>query len=167
LRGWLTSRRQAGRLQAVTRPLGPLGSSSSQHRWTPELVLQKSHASFRITCICVTGSVTGSDACVPLPEPPEQESPSCRLEGCVVGPTLAGRRGACGSSATRETFLLLSGLELGDSEVYQPCIRARIGDRHTHAGVKHTHARVGETGVYCRTTSASTAPRTPRRTCCP
>ncbi|KAJ1470919.1 hypothetical protein T484DRAFT_3566487 [Baffinella frigidus] len=31
------------------RPLGPLGSSSSQHRRTPELVLQKRHASFRIT----------------------------------------------------------------------------------------------------------------------
>ena len=30
-------------------PLGPLDSSSSQHRRTPELVLQKSHASFRIT----------------------------------------------------------------------------------------------------------------------
>ena len=30
-------------------PLGPLGPSSSQHRRTPELVLQKSHASFRIT----------------------------------------------------------------------------------------------------------------------
>jgi len=29
--------------------LGPLGSSSSQHRRTPELVLQRSHASFRIT----------------------------------------------------------------------------------------------------------------------
>ena len=27
---------------------GPLGYSSSQHRRTPELVLQKSHASFRI-----------------------------------------------------------------------------------------------------------------------
>ena len=33
----------------VPIPLGPLGSSSSQHRRTPELVLQKSHASFRIT----------------------------------------------------------------------------------------------------------------------
>ena len=30
-------------------PLGPLGSSSSQHRCTPEIVLQKGHASFRIT----------------------------------------------------------------------------------------------------------------------
>ena len=30
-------------------PLGPLGSSSSQQRRTPGLVLQKSHASFRIT----------------------------------------------------------------------------------------------------------------------
>jgi len=30
-------------------PLVPLGSSSFQHRRTPELVLQKSHASFRIT----------------------------------------------------------------------------------------------------------------------
>ena len=30
-------------------PLGPLGSSSSQHRRTPEIVLQKGHASFRIT----------------------------------------------------------------------------------------------------------------------
>ena len=30
-------------------PLGPSGSSSSQHRRRPELVLQKSHASFRIT----------------------------------------------------------------------------------------------------------------------
>ena len=33
----------------TSKPLGPLGSSSSQHRRTPELVLQKSHASFRIT----------------------------------------------------------------------------------------------------------------------
>ena len=31
------------------RHSGPLGSSSSQHRRTPELVLQKSRASFRIT----------------------------------------------------------------------------------------------------------------------
>jgi hypothetical protein len=41
-----------GEVQRVARrkhPLGPLGSSSSQHRRTPELVLQKSHASFRIT----------------------------------------------------------------------------------------------------------------------
>ena len=30
-------------------PSGPLGSSSSQHRRTLEVVLQKSHASFRIT----------------------------------------------------------------------------------------------------------------------
>ena len=30
-------------------PLGPLGSSSSKHRRTPEIVLQKDHASFRIT----------------------------------------------------------------------------------------------------------------------
>jgi len=30
-------------------PSGPLGSSSSQHKRTPELVLQKDHASFRIT----------------------------------------------------------------------------------------------------------------------
>ena len=32
-----------------TNPLGPLGSSSSQHMRTLELVLQKSHASFWIT----------------------------------------------------------------------------------------------------------------------
>ena len=32
-----------------SRLLGPLDSSSSQHRRTPELVLQKDHASFRIT----------------------------------------------------------------------------------------------------------------------
>jgi len=31
----------------VNAPLGPLGSSSSQHRRTPELVLQKDHASFQ------------------------------------------------------------------------------------------------------------------------
>ena len=30
------------------RPLGPLGFSSSQHRQTPELLLQKSHASVRM-----------------------------------------------------------------------------------------------------------------------
>ena len=42
-------------------PLGPLGSSSSQHRRTPEIVLLKGHASFRITSgppvqrIAVTG----------------------------------------------------------------------------------------------------------------
>ncbi|KAJ1480681.1 hypothetical protein T484DRAFT_1956065 [Baffinella frigidus] len=46
---------QAGRV-GITCPLGPLGSSSSQHRRTPELVLQESHASFRITfrppCTC-------------------------------------------------------------------------------------------------------------------
>jgi hypothetical protein len=30
-------------------PLGALGFSSFQHRRTPEVVLQKSHASFRIT----------------------------------------------------------------------------------------------------------------------
>ena len=30
-------------------PLGPLGSSSSQHRRTPEIVLKKDHDSFRIT----------------------------------------------------------------------------------------------------------------------
>ena len=35
--------------RALDHPLGPLGSSSSQHRRTLELVLQKSHASFRIT----------------------------------------------------------------------------------------------------------------------
>eukprot|EP00290_Baffinella_frigidus_P009741 CAMPEP_0180138960 /NCGR_PEP_ID=MMETSP0986-20121125/13242_1 /TAXON_ID=697907 /ORGANISM="non described non described, Strain CCMP2293" /LENGTH=79 /DNA_ID=CAMNT_0022080959 /DNA_START=242 /DNA_END=477 /DNA_ORIENTATION=- len=32
-----------------TKHLGPLGSSSSHHRRTPELVLQKGHASFRMT----------------------------------------------------------------------------------------------------------------------
>jgi hypothetical protein len=31
------------------RSLGPLVSASSQHRRTPEIVLQKGHASFRIT----------------------------------------------------------------------------------------------------------------------
>ena len=31
-------------------PLRPLGSSSSQRRWTPELVLQESHSSFRVGC---------------------------------------------------------------------------------------------------------------------
>ena len=30
-------------------PSGPLGYSSSQHRRTPEIVLKKDHASFRIT----------------------------------------------------------------------------------------------------------------------
>ena len=30
-------------------PLGPLGSSSSQHRRTPELVLWKDHTSFQFT----------------------------------------------------------------------------------------------------------------------
>jgi len=28
----------------LVRPLGPVGSASSQHRWTLELVLQNSHA---------------------------------------------------------------------------------------------------------------------------
>ncbi|KAJ1473894.1 hypothetical protein T484DRAFT_3304412 [Baffinella frigidus] len=41
----------AGGTHAPTapRPLGPLGSSSSHDRRTPELILQKGHASFRIT----------------------------------------------------------------------------------------------------------------------
>ena len=36
-------------LPQLQGPVGPSGSPSSQHRRTPELVLQKSHASFRIT----------------------------------------------------------------------------------------------------------------------
>ena len=38
-----------GGLPYPAGPLGPLGSSSSQHRRTPEIVLKKDHASFRIT----------------------------------------------------------------------------------------------------------------------
>ena len=34
---------------AILHPFGPLGSSGSQHTRTPELVLEKGHASFRIT----------------------------------------------------------------------------------------------------------------------
>ena len=33
----------------LLHPSGSSGSASSQHRWTPELVLYKGHASFRIT----------------------------------------------------------------------------------------------------------------------
>ena len=48
-----TAPRQAPLLHSTllrtTAPLGPLGSSSSLQRRTPELVLQKGHASFRIT----------------------------------------------------------------------------------------------------------------------
>jgi len=42
---------RGGPAPQLTYPLGPLDSSSSQHRRTPELVLQKGHASFRITSI--------------------------------------------------------------------------------------------------------------------
>ena len=52
--------------------LGPLGPSSSQHRRTPELVLQKRHASFRITF-----SPPGAEFVVHTPndspEPAEEE----------------------------------------------------------------------------------------------
>ena len=40
---------QGSQAYGTSGPFGPLGSSRSQHRRTPELVLQKSHASFRIT----------------------------------------------------------------------------------------------------------------------
>ena len=36
-------------VKASPCPFGPLGSSSSQHRRTPEIVVWKGHASFRIT----------------------------------------------------------------------------------------------------------------------
>ena len=38
-----------GRNAGMGNALGPLGSSSSQHKRTPKLVLQKSNASFRVT----------------------------------------------------------------------------------------------------------------------
>ena len=37
-----------GTLETWDHPLGPVGSSSSQHRRTPEIVLEKGHASFWI-----------------------------------------------------------------------------------------------------------------------
>ena len=53
LKGYVDTRastingREVGRVFCL--PLGPLAFSSFQHRRTPELVLQKDYASFRIT----------------------------------------------------------------------------------------------------------------------
>ena len=67
-------------------PLGILGHLSSKHRRTPEIVLSKGHASFRITSSSPVQRIaadTGSNDFSRFEDIPEAEAPTVAL----LGPT--------------------------------------------------------------------------------